>query len=156
VRGKRRRFRGPRLGIGLDDGVDLVVGVSEVEFLAWRFDPLGQQIVAIKRVPACLECAFGEHRPIELRHLPRLARVVVAARRSNRGRSDFVGVDVVGVAVSAVGVIGYDDVGTQLANDGDQRPDGLAIVGVDEPLPTPLRGAEPCPSHASGRRRRDR
>ena len=44
------------------------------------------------------------------------------------------GLDVVGMAVTAVGVVGDDDVGPQLADDGDEFADGLAHVGVGEPL----------------------
>ena len=44
------------------------------------------------------------------------------------------GLDVVGVAVAAVGVVGDDDVGPQVADDGDEFADRLAHVGVDEPL----------------------
>ncbi len=48
------------------------------------------------------------------------------------------GVDVVGVAVAAVGVVGHDDVGALLANDRDECANDLTFVGVDEPLATPF------------------
>lgn len=43
--------------------------------------------------------------------------------------------------VSAVGVVGDDNVRAQPANDVDQRPDRLAFVGVDEALAAPPLGA---------------
>ena len=45
------------------------------------------------------------------------------------------GLDVVGVAVAAVGVIRDDDVGAQLPDYRDEFADGLTHIGVDEPLP---------------------
>ena len=45
------------------------------------------------------------------------------------------------MSVTAVGVVGDDDVRTQVADDGDERADGFAGVGVDEPLPVPRRRA---------------
>ena len=51
------------------------------------------------------------------------------------------GVHVVGMAVAALGVVGHDDMRALLTNDRDERADGLPFVGVDEPPPTPRRGA---------------
>ena len=45
------------------------------------------------------------------------------------------GLDVVGVAVSTIGIIGNDHMGTQLPDYGDEFADGLAHIGVDKPLP---------------------
>ena len=73
-----------RLRRGLDNGVDVLVGVPEVECLLRRKHPLGTQIVAIQRAPALLECAVCQHRPVELRHRPWLTGVVVGA-----GREEF-------------------------------------------------------------------
>ncbi len=44
------------------------------------------------------------------------------------------GVDVVGVAVPAVGVVSHHDVWAQLTDERDECADGLALVGVDETL----------------------
>src|SRR3954447_20627273 len=43
--------------------------------------------------------------------------------------------DVVGMSVTALGVIRDDDVWAQLPNDGDQRSHRFARISVDEPLP---------------------
>ena len=45
------------------------------------------------------------------------------------------------MAVAAVGVVGDDDVGTQVPDDGDECADGLAHVGVHEPLMVSRLGA---------------
>src|SRR5580693_4134477 len=46
------------------------------------------------------------------------------------------GPHVIGMPVSAVGVVGHHDVRPQCANDVDERADGFAFVGVTEPLRT--------------------
>ena len=124
----------------------VVVGVPEVEFLLRRDRPPGQQIAAIQGVPPGHERIDCENRPVELRHHPRLAGIVGPSGsgpgRRDRGGGDGVGLDVVGMPVSAVGVVGDDDVRALPANDGDQRPDRLAFVGVDESLTAPLLGAD--------------
>jgi glutaminyl-peptide cyclotransferase len=51
------------------------------------------------------------------------------------------GLDVVRVAVPAIGVVGDDDVGPEAANDGDEFTDCLVHVGVCEPLVMPRGGA---------------
>jgi hypothetical protein len=50
-----------------------------------------------------------------------------------------VDVDVVGMAVAAVGVVTDDDVRAQLPDDRDERADGVTGIGVDEPLPITTR-----------------
>ena len=133
------------------------VGVSEVDIFGGGTTHSGRRSSGTSARPACHECAAAKDRPVELRHRPRVARVVGAAGpRAGSGHcgcGDVVGVHVVGVAVAAVRVIGHDDMRTQLANDRDQRPDGLTFVGVDEPPPTPLLGAGHARSRASDPRR---
>ena len=51
------------------------------------------------------------------------------------------GLDVVGMAVSAVGVIGNDHVGPQLPDDADEFADRLAHVGLHKPLTVSRLGA---------------
>ncbi|COW64218.1 Uncharacterised protein [Mycobacterium tuberculosis] len=54
------------------------------------------------------------------------------------------GVHVVRMTVTAIGVIGHHDMRPQLANDRDQCPDGLPGVSIDESPLTPL----VCAGHA--------
>ena len=51
------------------------------------------------------------------------------------------GLDVIGMAVTAVGVVGDDDVGPQPADDGVEFADSLVHVGVREPLMVSWRSA---------------
>lgn len=73
--------------------------------------------------------------PVDLGDLPGLAQVGAEVRVGGQVRGahgDAVGLDVVGVAVSAVGVIGDEDLGAYLADHPDQVGGGLVDVGGPE------------------------
>ncbi len=52
------------------------------------------------------------------------------------------GLNVVGMPVATIRVVGHHDVRSQVADDLDERADGFVLVGVAEPLPAARLGAD--------------
>src|ERR1700687_519196 len=136
MRGQRRHLGG-RLRAAVDGRVDLVVGVAERHVLDGNLDPPIWDVVQFGQ--AGFHRAGGSDGPVELRHVPGCARVFLTTGRGNGFGCDAVGLDVVGVAVAALRVVGDDDVRAQLPDDRDEFADGLVHIGVAEPLPVPRR-----------------
>ena len=137
--GPQGRDLGRQLLGGIDDGVDLVVGIAERDVVDRHPCPAVGDSVQLRQAGG--HRAGGHDGPVELGHLPAIAGIFVRAGGSDGRGGDAMGLDVVGVAVAAFGVIGDDHVGTQLPDDGDEFADGLAHIGVDKPLPVSRAGA---------------
>jgi hypothetical protein len=108
-------------------GVPAVGGPVVEPLLVRVLHPAGHQRRAERLEPGAGEAV----RVVQLQRLPGVAgagEAVGVARRVEGGHRDHVGLDVVGVRVAAVLVVGDEHVRAELADEGDQRARGDLVV----------------------------